>query len=244
MTTGRIIRHLRLIRNAYRFRVPFVRRALFSVPRVIRINGEKCKLEFPDELGIRNDFLACVIEDAYGLRELGFIPQTILDIGANVGFFSMAARSFFPNALIHAYEPNQRIMRALANQASAARFQYFPEAVGSRAETVEIIEGGDSNLARTEVSHQGSTIQISLKEAIDRIGGFVDVAKIDCEGAEWDLFQAPDCWKNISQIRMEYHLWGKRRFTEVVENMDRLGFEITRHDSSGEFGLLWAVKKN
>ena len=244
MTTDKIMRHLSLIRNAYRFRVPFVRHALFSVPKVISINGKRCKLEFPDELGIKNDFLACVIEDVYGLRKLGSSPQTILDIGANVGFFSMAARSFFPKALIHAYEPNRRIMRALANQASIARFQYFPEALGSRAGTVEIIEEGDSNLARTELAQKGSIIQISLNEAIERMGGFVDVAKIDCEGAEWNLFQAPDCWNNISQIRMEYHLWGKRSFAEVIENMDRLGFEIIWHDSRGESGILWAVKRN
>lgn len=102
-----------------------------------------CDLQFPDELGVKNDFLGCFIEDVYGLREFNFTPRTILDVGANVGFFSMAARSYYPNALIHAYEPNPRIIAALANQARAAAFQYFSEAVGSENGTVEIAENGD-----------------------------------------------------------------------------------------------------
>jgi FkbM family methyltransferase len=201
-----------------------------------------CSLEFPDELGINSDFLACVIEDVYGLRELGFTPRTILDIGANVGFFSLAARSYFPNALIHAYEPNHGIIRALANQAGIAGFQYFSEAIGSRACRVAVVKNGDSNQTRTSLSEEGSTEQVSLKQAIDRMGGFIDVVKIDCEGAEWDLFQASECWENFLHVRMEYHLWGEHSFSEVEENMNRLRFKIIRHMPSGEWGLLWAVK--
>jgi FkbM family methyltransferase len=241
---GRIIKHFSLMRNARRFRVPFIRRAIFRVPAVIRLNGVARSLEFPDELGIKIDFLACVIEDVYGLRELGFTPRTILDIGANVGFFSLAARSYYPNALIQAYEPNQRIIPALANQARVADFQYFPEAIGSRACRVAIVDNGNSNQVRTSISDEGSTRQISLKQAIDRLGGFVDVAKIDCEGAEWDLFQASECWVKFLHVRMEYHLWGKHSFSEVAKNMSRLGFKIIRHIPGGEWGLLWAVRAN
>ncbi|MGC1188529.1 MAG: FkbM family methyltransferase [Candidatus Acidiferrales bacterium] len=242
MTPQRIIRHLGMLRNARRFRVPFIRNALFHVPKAIKINGVMRRLEFPDELGVKNDFLGCFIGDVYGLRQLGFTPKTILDIGANVGFFSVAARSYFPNATIHAYEPNQRIIPALANQASVANFQYFPEAVGSESGSVEILESGDSNQAQTKRSEQGSAKQASLKQAIARMGGFVDLAKIDCEGAEWDLFQASDCWKNISHLRMEYHLGTTHSFDEVAGNIDRLGFKIIRHVPSDGFGLVWAAK--
>lgn len=242
MILRRVIRNFSLIRNAYRFRVPFIRKALFRVPDAIKINGIMCDLEFPNELGIKNDFLGCFIEDVYGLRELGFTPRTILDIGANVGFFSMAARSYYPNALIHAYEPNQRIIGALANQARAAGFQYFSEAVGSESRTVEIVENGDSNLARTRISENGSTKQVSLKEAIDRMGGFVDVAKVDCEGARMAVISSIRVLEEHFHVRMEYHLLGARGFSDVIENMDRLGFKTIRHVPSGEWGLIWAVK--
>jgi FkbM family methyltransferase len=237
----RISGHCSLIRNARRFRIPFTRRAHFHVPEAIRLNGVMRKLEFPDERGVTNDFLACFVEDVYGLRELGCVPRTILDIGANVGFFSVAARSYYPNAQIHAYEPNQAIIWALANQSTFAGFQYFSEAIGSRAGRVAIIESGDSNQARTSVSEEGSAKQVALEEAIDRIGGFVDLAKIDCEGAEWDLFQASECWKQLLHVRMEYHLWGQHSFSEVSKNLNRLGFKIVRHLPSSEWGLVWAV---
>jgi FkbM family methyltransferase len=236
--------HYGLIRNARRFGVPFVRRARFRVPGEINLNGVMRKLKFPDEGGIKNDFLACFIEDVYGLRESGVRVRTILDIGANVGFFSVAARSYCPNAQIHAYEPNQAVILALANQSALAEFQYFCEAIGSRSGRVSIIERGDSNQTRTCVSEEGSTPQVSLEQAIDRIGGFVDLAKIDCEGAEWDLFRASESWKKIRHVRMEYHLWGEHSFSEVSENLNRLGFKIVRHTPSSEWGLLWAVNQS
>lgn len=161
MIVRRVIRNFSLIRNARRFRIPFLRKALFRVPSAISINGTMCDLQFPDELGVKNDFLGCFIEDVYGLREFNFTPRTILDVGANVGFFSMAARSYYPNALIHAYEPNPRIIAALASQARAAGFQYFSEAVGSESGAVEIAENGDSNQARTTASESGSIKQVS-----------------------------------------------------------------------------------
>ena len=76
----------------------------------------------------------------------------------------------------------------------------------------------------------------------NRIGGFVDLVKIDCEGAEWDLFKAKDVWQHISSIRMEYHLWRVHTYAEVVEAMHELGFNIVRHVPSGEWGIVWAQR--
>jgi len=241
----KILKHIRQIRTARKFNIPFFRRATLKFPKKISLNNNTCELKFPLDRGTKNDYFGCFIQDDYGLRQLAFAPKTILDIGSNMGFFSVAARGYYPEALIHAYEPNPGILEFFEHQAQAAQFQHYCEAVGLKENQVNMtLDSGDSNQARTSASADGQIKQISLKQAIERIGGSVDLAKIDCEGAEWDLFKATDEWKNIGTIRMEYHLWETHKFTEVSDNIKRLGFDIIHHIPDRTWGIIWATKTN
>ena len=87
----------------------------------------------------------------------------VLDIGANIGFFAIAARGYFPEALIHAYEPNPRIIPYLDQQSRIANFKYFPEAVGSVDGRVNLLDSGDSNQARTQTIEDGLINQVSFR---------------------------------------------------------------------------------
>jgi len=232
----------RLVR-ARRFDVPFARRAGFRVPATIRVGERVVPLRFPDDDGIAADFLTCLIDDVYGLSRLPAPPGAILDIGANVGFFSMAARAYFPLATIHAYEPNPRVLGCLRHHAGEAGFTYFPEAVGAEEGRVGIEELGDSNQARTSSREGGGVTRVALERALQRLGGTADLAKIDCEGAEWDLFRAEKCWSRIREVRMEYHLWKTREVGEVLRILDRLNFAVNKHESSGDFGLIWCSNR-
>ncbi len=237
----RIYAHVRRLLRARRFRIPFVRAATFRMPKSVRINGRNVEIASPTEHGASSDFLTCFIVDEYGLSDTTAAIKTIADIGANIGFFSMAARSYFPEAEIHAYEPNPRILPYTRQNAAKAGFQLYPEAVGSTAGTVDIEDSSDSNQARTVTAGVGTSgiAQVSLATAVERLGGTIDLAKIDCEGAEWDLFNVPEPWSVIRFVRMEYHLWGKHKYSEVEEAFARLGFKIEHHVSSGEWGTVW-----
>ena len=94
--TRRVIRraldHVRRVRNAHRFGIAFKRRRGFTAPRSLRLDGRWIDLRFPEELEIHGNFLECFVNDYYGLSHFGQAPGTILDIGANVGFFALAAR--------------------------------------------------------------------------------------------------------------------------------------------------------
>ena len=46
------------------------------------------------------------LDDYYGLRSAPFTPDVIIDLGANVGAFTLFARFLFPSARIVAVEPN------------------------------------------------------------------------------------------------------------------------------------------
>ena len=239
-----ILKHVRRLRNARRFRIPFVRRATFKLPTTLRLDDQTIEIVSPDEQGAKNDFLTCFIDDEYGLSELKLPVQTILDIGANIGFFSIAARSYFPAARIHAYEPNPRILTFTLRNANAAQFNLFAEAVGGVSGYVSLDDAGDSNQARTKPSFGPACgiPQVPLATSVQRLGGQVDLAKIDCEGAEWDLFADRNAWVGIDRVHMEYHLWGKHTFAEVETSLREVGFEIYHHSSSGEWGIVWSQK--
>jgi FkbM family methyltransferase len=232
---------IRLV-NARRFGVRFFRRATFQIPKLIRIGGKKVVLDFPEEIGTKNDFLVCFINDEYGLAKAGREVRTIVDIGSNAGFFSLAARSWFPDATIHAYEPNPRILRYLVGNTANVGIEVHPEAVGAIDGYVSIVDVGDSNLAKTLPKALGSTSirQVALAKVIERLGGHIDLAKIDCEGAEWAMLADRSAWTRISKVRMEYHLIEGRTYADLGDALDLIGFEIELHLPSYGYGTIWA----
>lgn len=216
------------------------------MPDAMLLRGRRIELSYPDEVGVRNDFFVCLIDDEYGLGELSSPIATIVDIGSNMGFFALAARQQFPSAIIQAYEPNSRALSYLSANAAAANCKIYPEAVGASEGWVNINDSGDSNQAQTSVTRDGNgaVAQVALSTVVQRLGGEIHLAKIDCEGAEWDLFEDPSPWSRIKHVRMEYHLWGRRRFTEVQTAFNRLGFAIDYHNPAGEWGTVWAHNRS
>lgn len=241
----RILQQLRYFRNARRFGVSYAGHSRFKLPRQIQLGPRKIELSYPEEVGIWNDFIVCFIHDEYGLHQIGSSVATILDIGANVGFFSLAARARFPKATIHAYEPNSRTLAYLQKNAAAGGFDVFGEAVGATEGWVTIEDAGDSNQARTSASADArGTRQVPFATIVERLGGWIDFAKIDCEGAEWDLFRDAGSWKRIGEVRMEYHLVDGHTYVDVEQALTGLGFEIYLHEPAASWGMVWARNRS
>ena len=75
----------------------------------------------------------------YDLRDQGQAAGTILDVGANKGQFSAAARSLFPEAVIHSFEPLPRAAEQLRRVSSGdARWFVHEVAVTARNETATL----------------------------------------------------------------------------------------------------------
>lgn len=230
------------VANGLRFGNLYLRARWFKMPRRVLAAGKSIPLHYPAEVGVESDFIACFIRNDYGLgHRLGRL-QTIIDVGANVGFFSIAARGRYPQATIHAYEPNPRVSPFLNANLSSLRIGVYPEAVGSREGFIRLMDSGPSNQARTCVDQSGEIAMIGFDRLIERIGGQVDLLKLDCEGAEWDLFELRQCWKHVRNLRMEYHLFHGETFQQLEDKLRSLGFVLihARHDAG--FGTLWATQ--
>jgi FkbM family methyltransferase len=212
----------------------------------VRIDGRSVDLVFPpqEKNYFVHEFHKIFLDDCYGLRSLGHHPATVLDIGANLGLFSLAARHRFPRARIHAYEPNRQLESFLHSNLAPFHIDSFFEALGAAPGHATLQIGGNSLLTQTIEDPTGPIPLVPLAQAVARLGGKVDLIKLDCEGAEWSLFHDAETWASIRNLTMEYHLWPRPgvKLEDLLEILRRFGFANIRTfpSDTAEFGLLWA----
>ncbi len=229
--------------RARRFGFSFERAAGFVPPREIRIAGERVTLSLPKDGGSAAAFVDVLLDDCYGLVGLPNEIKTVLDAGCHAGLFALAARDRWPNSLIHAYEPNPALRSHWESHAKQASFTVFPEALGAENGAVEIVDHADSVQARTAAALSGGVTQTAFREAVKRLGGTVDVVKLDCEGAERDLFRDAEAWRQVRFLTMEFHLWAGYTLNELRSMLSRLGFRIGHCEMKGpDFGIIRARK--
>lgn len=171
------------------------------------------------------------MQDDYRVKSLkaeGFEPKTIVDIGANIGVFTVLARHLWPNARITAYEPQLSFFKALAMNSNGDTHPVcFP--VFGEQDAPELFP--DQELWKQ--SGVCVAARIACYEA--------DLLKIDCEGAEagilLDLKQL-GLLDSIAVITGEWHR-ASRREAVVCALRDTHDLEI----DGADLGLFFARRK-
>jgi len=212
----------------------------FVPPSGFRWRGRSFKLRVPREESLGWVFRDVVLDDEYGLERLPIPPDTIIDVGANVGIFSLWAGANFPGATIHAYEPNAALKEYLRENIGQVGAKLHGEGVSGHDGFGSFAQKGESMLGQCTESGSGDIPVVSLQTAIARMGGSVDLLKLDCEGAEWSILEHPEAFAAVRCVRLEYHLTQPGHSTErLVEAFDRMGFRCSRLSPNQGFGLAW-----
>jgi FkbM family methyltransferase len=233
---------------ARRLGVPFTRAASFAMPQTVRLDSREVPLHLPSEHGVRIAFVELLLDDCYGLRPLtggrrGSKISRVVDIGANVGLFGLAARMAFPEATIHCYEPNAALEPYLAHQAKIARFDYFLEAVGRKAGRVSLdVNIAESVHSSSRADPDGAIPQVALRTALDRLSGEVDLVKMDCEGGEWEMLEDAESWRRVRFLTLEYHLGNGADHDRIRSVLAKLNYTIERQTRATNFGLVFASR--
>ena len=239
------------LRSSFKYRVKWAQLGVYYLrscsPRSVRIAGQRVRLAYPagEKAVQEHEFHKILIEDCYRLGEIGSPVRTVLDIGANIGLFAMAARNHFPKATINCYEPNPLLEPYLARHCAAVRAQYFMEAVGSAASRVSI-SNDKGSLHSTTVQRADCNIpQAAFSDAVKPLG-VVDLLKLDCEGAEWEILSDVATWAKIQNVCMEYHLWAKPNATayDVETALNHLGFTriVISESGNGPWGFAFGFR--
>jgi FkbM family methyltransferase len=174
----------------------------------------------------------------------------VLDVGANIGAFTVNAAAQARNGVVWAVEPvsaNMRILEENVALNELKNVKLVQAAVGAAATPVTVaIRGASSTIAfqagpqveREEVE------QISLESLVCQMGG-VDLMKMDCEGAEFDIFFSTpaEALHKIRRIAMEYHnVSAEKNVYTLKAFLEIANFEVTVVGKNWS-GLLFAIKK-
>ena len=229
-----IAKTIKRFHRARKMGFTFSRMKSFRTPSHILLSKKRLKVLVPKEEGIAELFRDILLDDEYWLYS---IPKdqvkTVLDVGANIGLFSVAARIRFPQSLIHAYEPNIQAQAFLDHQASTFQFKAMYEAIGIDEGwgTLESASGCDT-AARVNTHADGNIRITSLTKAIDRLGNqSIDLLKLDCEGYEHEIIDGcghDGPLKRCRFLSMEYHLGPDMNQDYITNKLRKLNFEIIK----------------
>jgi FkbM family methyltransferase len=143
----------------------------------------------------------------YGEEEIDYILQkcanasVFVDVGANIGFFSVALAQNYPSLKVIAFEPDPYIVRRLTdnitlNPAIADQIHVVPYAVADVDGEVSFASSSQSYNAEigritTQSTHANITkVQTTTLDSFCQKAGLIpDVVKIDVEGTELSVLR-------------------------------------------------------
>ncbi len=185
--------------------------------------------------------------------------DTVVDVGANIGSFSVFVAHREPTAKIVCVEPVQANFAILEkNIAENALTNITPvrAAIADHPGTLTIYHGKGTLHASgsayaidaTDAGDKEEVPSMTLGALLDAHGiGHVDFLKMDCEGAEYDiLFSLPDAvWTRIKKVALEYHNFvaGKNQ-EDLLSLLQQKGFRtvLPKKYQGKAIGLIFALR--
>ena len=179
--------------------------------------------------------------------------DTVLDVGANIGLFSLYVSSVSPGIRVFAFEPHPEtfnsLRRNLAENQLEGTVTAHQVAVSRGRGEVQFsgVRGLHSGHESATAAGLGEAVEcVGLSEALDLAQGRpIDLLKVDTEGAEAEIITyAPVAvWSRIARVVVEYHDLGKR--DQVVESLEGSGYRCRIKPSPGYehfLGLIYATR--
>ncbi len=191
------------------------------------INRHKVNISGPDALVM---LIGIVLNDTYGLKKFQNL-KNIVDIGANIGIFSIHAATLFPQAKILAYEPCSQTFANLKKNVDSFNVQVYPYAVGQQSGKVHLSVEGDLTACYVAKNSSNSLNSsqicdmISFEEVVDQMGGTIELLKLDCEGSEYEIIQSPR-FHCVQHVVGEFHTCEQGNPKYGLELLKQKGFTI------------------
>ena len=163
--------------------------------------------------------------------------EGIIDVGANVGIFTLRAKQLWPKAKIISIEPepaNFTRLSHLISQNSLNDVHPLQIGIGAECGCAELHLGGRNIAGHSMYKGAGSTASISIP--IKTLAGILQehnlrgrvMMKIDCEGCEHPLIQSltTDVAKSISCMVIEPERGIGFSMDEMFSKLRALGFSV------------------
>ena len=188
-------------------------------------------------------------------------PKFIVDIGAQIGSFSILSAMRFPKATILSYEFNiENYEHASKNCQNIDNIHIFNKAVIGNKNPVgafihptnpgghkPIFEGSECYIseaffAKEKITYEYNIESINFLEIIEKNNiDFIDFLKMDCEGSEYQIIKFLNenkLLKRVGHLAMELHGFDKDNLINILKNN---GFNVNVKNS---MKLVYATNQN
>lgn len=158
------------------------------------------RLKLTESAFCRHDLGIC-----HALAQAGVGPNTVVDVGANMGQFALAARTVWPAAVIHSYEPLPEAVEALRALSSrhpdlkvhecalAAEPGRRTLRVTSNSVSSSLLPLGRQHRERYPQVRECGTVEVEVRtleqEAVPGWGPAPRLLKLDVQGLELDVLR-------------------------------------------------------
>jgi FkbM family methyltransferase len=161
----------------------------------------------------------------------------VLDLGANIGLFSLRIAHMRPEVEVHAYEPAPRNLQMIStnlhvNPTLLPRVKVHAEAVGGSTRTAsffydEKVPQGSSLFTSNSQGNIPVTVR-SFAEIVEGLSTPLGLVKMDVEGAEYEILRqtSPKIWEKVRALSIEIHddPAGKLPKKEMLAQIESLGY--------------------
>jgi FkbM family methyltransferase len=171
---------------------------------------------------------------------------TVIDIGANIGDFTIQAARACPGGRVVGVEPIGAHVKMIEAQVALNRLsnvRVVRAAVGATCQMTRVMAAGTTS----RVSERDDSAEVVEMVTLERLMqdhsiDTLDLLKLDCEGAEWDILPAAErVLPRVRQICMEFHCERGWTATKLAEWLRARGFTVA-HTAGSWNGLLWATR--
>jgi FkbM family methyltransferase len=175
------------------------------------------------------------------LRGLGGAPQ-VLDFGANIGIFSLRVVKEHLAARVYAYEPSPPTIdffkvNQLVNAPSSERVLLHEFGVGGSTRRTNFFYDPTSPQSAGICYERSNSFEVQIKsfaEIVTAIAGPIALAKIDVEGAEFEIVQEtpPEVWRKVTAVSIELHSTTKSAFqsADLLKRLQSYGYSIAQEE--------------
>lgn len=179
-------------------------------------------------------------------------PFNVLDIGANVGYFSTFIARKFPNAKVFSFEPFPDTFKRLSENVSRNELKNitpFESAVSDFNGTADffsfdwagcntLIDGKfDEGLHKKTTVNCMSFDDLAAKTGVNEF----EFGKVDCEGSEYAIFlnSKDESIRRVKWYIMEVHNDKNYSMGDLNKRFTALNYEVKENDN-----LLEAIRKD
>ncbi len=157
-------------------------------------------------------------------------PAVILDGGAWLGLSVLRFRSLFPDARIHAFEPDPALFEVLTRNLERngiRNVEAHNVALADREGELEFLAtGSDAGSLRVR-AREGHLTRVPTRVLSEYVSSPVSLLKLNVEGSEWDVIdELGDRLALVDQVLIEYHGFNELPQTlhRILGRLDEYGF--------------------